>query len=345
MALVFSGWVEEIAKHSKAAELKDFPEIEHVGLIPVRLLGFGGQAVVELVTGPDGILCAARKTYLVQSDKDPQAIHIEACTELRHMVKLSPHRHITTPILAYRQNDQYHIVMTPVADSGSLASFHQKIKLNPAMATRQDHRTLWHCFGCLTMTMQHIHGASIRYKDVKLENILVHQGELLFTDFGVAYDFSLGPNGRSTTEGYPGAQTWVYSAPEVWAGEPRNRKSDMFSLGVVLYNVLSLFELELANLQISGFFCFHIDKMIEKIESIISRDGELIFPIAVYEVVIAMLRRDMFARISSTDALAKLKSHKELFCYCCWMELGGEATQVERECKQEDETKLFDMKC
>ena len=304
-------------------ELPDFPDIDDESLISKRILGHGGQAVVEHVTMAGGSFSAARKTYFVRSDKDPEAIHVEACMELHHMKKLSPHRHITTPILAYRHDDKYHIVMTPVADSGSLAAFHKKIRLNPDRATRQDLKTLEHCFGCLTMTINHIHTSSIRYKDVKLENILVHQGELLFTDFGVAYDFSLSPDGCSTTEGYAGAQTWVNSAPEVHEDGRRNRKSDMFSLGVVLYKVLSLFELELAEPQPPGFYYLHIEKMIGKIETITSRGDGLIFPMAVYEVVIAMLKRDQTARISSTDALAKLKSHEELFCHGCWIELGN----------------------
>jgi serine/threonine protein kinase len=321
MSLIWQGPREMAEARVYGQEGPDFPHVVDTPLISMGILGFGGQAVVERVTVAGTEFFAARKTYIVHSDKDPEAIHGEACAELHHMKKLSPHHHITTPVLAYCHDDKYHIIMTPVADGGSLASFHKKIRLHPEMLTLKDYKTLQHCFGCLTMTMTHIHKASIRYKDVKLENILVHQGELLFSDFGVAYDFSLSPDGCSTTEGYAGAQTWTYSAPEVHSGGGRNRKSDMFSLGVVLYKVLSLFEPQLAELQTLGFYSLKIEEMIAKIEQITSGGVRLIFPMAVYEVVIAMLMRDQTARICSTDALTKLKSHKELFCDHCWVEL------------------------
>ena len=300
----------------------EFPEITDPPFVSVELLGFGGQAMVDRVGVTGTGISAARKTFIVNSGKDPEVIHGEACMELHHMMKLSPHRHITTPILAYRHNDKYHIVMTPVADSGSLASFFNKIRSGKER-TPAEYWTLLHCFGCLTLTMAHIHKASIRYKDVKPENILVHEGELLFSDFGVAYDFSLSPDGRSTTEGYAGAQTWAYSAPEVHAGAARNRKSDMFSLGVVLYKVLLLLhDAHLVGIPKPGFYCHMIEEMITKVEQF-RLDPILLLPPPAYDVVIAMLMRDQVARVSSTDALTKLRDHAILFCNHCYNDLGN----------------------
>lgn len=333
---------EDLAQDLKKGVREGFPQKKYNSLIIKEFLARGGQATVHHVIGilPNGYFSAARKTLSFPSDTDPEAACIQACTELHMMVKLSPHRHITKPILAYRSEERlvyhsetrYHILMTPVADGGSLDDLFCALRKYPERMTPQAKVTLQHCFGCLTLTMAHIHGESIRHKDVKPENILVHQGKVLFSDFGIAFDFSPSQGGRSTTDGEVGLHSLLYSAPEVHERKPRNAKSDMFSLGVVLYKILSFHETELTGFDPppSGLFANHADEMIGKIESIMTRDGELKLPLAAYKVVVAMLRKDQAVRISSEDALDELRGHENLFCKECWCEMGNGHTRGRR---------------
>lgn len=58
----------------------------------------------------------------------------------------------------------------------------------------------------------------------------MHQGKVLFADFGLSFDFT-DTNG-STTTGMT-SKTPRYCAPEVAEYDPRNTSSDIWSLGVV----------------------------------------------------------------------------------------------------------------
>jgi serine/threonine-protein kinase len=77
-----------------------------------------------------------------------------------------------------------------------------------------------------------IHQAGIVHRDVKPDNMLrMEDGRLALSDFGLATDL---PTAAAVTVmvGTP-----HYMAPEVRAGEPATARSDVWSLGVVLYEI------------------------------------------------------------------------------------------------------------
>jgi serine/threonine-protein kinase len=77
-----------------------------------------------------------------------------------------------------------------------------------------------------------IHEAGIVHRDVKPDNMLrMEDGRLALSDFGLATDLSnTGP--VTVMVGTP-----HYMAPEIRAGEPATTRSDVWSLGVVLYEI------------------------------------------------------------------------------------------------------------
>jgi serine/threonine-protein kinase len=84
--------------------------------------------------------------------------------------------------------------------------------------------------------LEEIHARGIVHRDVKPSNILVgRKGEAKIADFGIAYDARApGLTRTGHTVGTP-----VYMSPEQLVGDRVDPRSDVFSLGVVLYELLA----------------------------------------------------------------------------------------------------------
>ena len=87
------------------------------------------------------------------------------------------------------------------------------------------------------------HAAGIVHRDIKPENVMLrHDGYVKILDFGVAK--AMGPvlgGGTPTSDTGPGLLmgTLGYMAPEQARGEPVDARSDVFGLGVLLYEMLT----------------------------------------------------------------------------------------------------------
>jgi len=88
------------------------------------------------------------------------------------------------------------------------------------------------------VSQAHAHG--IIHRDLKPSNILVtSQGEVRLLDFGVASLLQAETNPRSLTRIYGRALTPEYASPELLRGEPADVRSDIYSLGAVLHELLT----------------------------------------------------------------------------------------------------------
>jgi serine/threonine protein kinase len=153
------------------------------------------------------------------------------------MKKLRSHPHIVQIHWSYTRRGHAGVLLTPVASNGDFAAYLDTIRETGKPPTSEQCSTLSRSFGCLASGLDFIHKFSIRHKDIKPHNILVHEGQMIFTDFGIAFDAS---GQDTTTTGVPGAFTARCRAPEVAEERPRNRKSDVFSLGCVFLEVIQL---------------------------------------------------------------------------------------------------------
>ncbi|MEB3284847.1 MAG: protein kinase [Candidatus Sericytochromatia bacterium] len=83
--------------------------------------------------------------------------------------------------------------------------------------------------------LQYAHSQGVIHRDVKPENIVYHQGQATVLDFGIAQP----SEAAHTADPNKTAGTARYMAPEVLSGLAADVRADVFSLGVVLYELIT----------------------------------------------------------------------------------------------------------
>ncbi|MDT7837995.1 serine/threonine-protein kinase [Aquabacterium sp. OR-4] len=204
---------------------------------PWRLLqplGEGGMATVWLAEHADGAL--ARAVALKLPHPGWSAGLVQRMARERDLLAALAHPHIARLYDAgVSSNGRPWLAMEHVTGE-PIDRYCQRHQLPPAAVL---HLALQVCDA-----LAHAHARLIVHRDLKPANILITEGgEVRLLDFGVGKllqgDGQHSPAPPTLTQAMGAAMTPDYASPEQVAGQPATVATDVYSLGVVLYELLS----------------------------------------------------------------------------------------------------------
>eukprot|EP00927_Polykrikos_kofoidii_P054069 TRINITY_DN48555_c0_g1_i1.p1 TRINITY_DN48555_c0_g1~~TRINITY_DN48555_c0_g1_i1.p1 ORF type:complete len:799 (-),score=89.78 TRINITY_DN48555_c0_g1_i1:27-2423(-) len=199
----------------------------------VRHLGRGAFGEVSLVRHRfDGTLCALKTIPHLGETLAPTGSERETAREVRVLQKMH-HPCILRFYASIDDGSAVHLI-TEYADSGDLQQLLRKFVDH---GRRLEGFAALAIFAQLAGAVKHVHSKRVLHRDLKPSNILLtSEGLVKLGDFGVAkviagtaiYD-------QTSCVGSP-----VYMAPEVVGGQNYGAACDVWSLGVILYEICAL---------------------------------------------------------------------------------------------------------
>lgn len=205
-----------------SSSLKQYRKIKYLGKG-----SYGAAILVELRADPSQKFVIKEIVIGHLKPAEQQAAKNEA--EVLYKMK---HSNITTYIESFVESSKLYIVMEH-ADGGDLSAAVQKRKTDGKHWTEEE---VMRIFVQICLALQHVHNQNILHRDLKSQNIfLTLNGMVKLGDFGIAKVLDASDDQARTQIGTP-----YYLSPEICESKPYGRASDVWSLGVILYELLAL---------------------------------------------------------------------------------------------------------
>ena len=178
----------------------------------------------------DDSLCVIKQILIEGLDKKEKD---DVLNESIILAKLD-HLNIIKFFEVFESNKPKHMVniVTEYADGGDLS---EKIKEKKNKNNNFTESEILDYFTQICLAIKHIHEKKIIHRDLKSGNIfLMKNGLVKLGDFGIAKRFQKTMDKAKTFIGTP-----YYLSPEIINGKPYDSKSDIWSLGVLLYEMMT----------------------------------------------------------------------------------------------------------
>ena len=195
----------------------------------ISKLGEGAYSTVYKVRRfQDNNIYALKKVKLLNlSEKEKQ----NALNEVRILASVKSQFVISYKEAFFDEKDSTLCIIMEYADNGDL---YQKIVEHKKSAKFFEEIDIWKIFIQLVKGLKALHELNILHRDLKSANVfLCTDGSAKLGDLNVSKVARKGL-------GYTQTGTPYYASPEVWKDQPYDNKSDIWSLGCVLYEMITL---------------------------------------------------------------------------------------------------------
>jgi serine/threonine-protein kinase len=201
---------------------------QHIGQYEIKaILGEGGMAAVYRARQESikrDVAIKIIKPNLVQMTDFVRRFEREAQT----IASLS-HAHIVK-IFDFGQHENTVYLVMELLTGGSLTD---EIYKGPLSITRVSR-----LLDQIGSALDHAHRRGVIHRDLKPQNVLLDSdGDAFLTDFGIAK--LMGVNNTALTQSGVAMGTPAYMPPEQWMGQPVDTRSDVYALGVMVYEMLT----------------------------------------------------------------------------------------------------------
>ena len=178
----------------------------------------------------DGSLCVIKQILIEGMNEKEKA---DVLNESNILAKLD-HPNIIKFYDVFESKKPKHMIniVTEYADGGDLS---EKIKERKNKNGNFTESEILDYFTQICLAIRHIHEKKIIHRDLKSGNIfLMKNGFVKLGDFGIAKNFQRTIDKAKTMVGTP-----YYLSPEIIESKPYDSKSDIWSLGVLLYEMMT----------------------------------------------------------------------------------------------------------
>jgi serine/threonine protein kinase len=193
----------------------------------ISLLGRGATSnVLKMQDKRTGILLALK---IMRRRGMSQALAGAWEREVKTLRRFN-HPNVAALITAHRCDRDLDILLMPVADKTL-----RDVLLKPGDSNIAPN-TLSTWMNSMASALSHIHSRNVRHADIKPENILIQNMEPRICDFGISRCLS----DTDSTSSSVSPMTPMYAAPEIAQQRRHGRKADVFSLGCVFLEMLTV---------------------------------------------------------------------------------------------------------
>ncbi len=276
---------------SNVKEIQRAPDVpKKIGkYVIINKVGKGSTGIVYLSHDPYYRRDVAIKVYDIEEDSDADRARVarKMFYNEAHMVGMLQHPNIMPIYDAGEENGKYYVVTEHIQGARTLAAY-----CRPDNLLRIDDvvEIIYKC----AKALHYSHGRGVIHRDIKPSNVmLTNDNDVRIIDFGIAI---VSGSEVSRIEGIAGSPS--YMSPEQVQSEELTPRSDLYSLGAVLYELLT------------GFRPFRADNLSKLLHQIVYATPPPIhtyrddIPEELEEVVAMSMQKEPNKRCASGAAMA-----------------------------------------